>query len=787
MKALDRKLLRDIGRMWAQALAIALVMASGVATLILAVGAQHSLVETREAYYERYRFADVFAHVTRAPRLLESQMLQISGVAAVELRIAKYALLDIEGFVQPASGLVLSLPDHRESRLNRLYLRAGRLPEPGRADEVVVNEAFAKAHAFSVGATFKAILNGRKRILTIVGIALSPEFIYAVGPGDFVPDDKRFADMWMSEKALAALFDLTGAFNNVSVKLLKGASERGVIGKLDTLLDRYGGTGAYGRKDQFSHAFLDSELEQLGVMARIIPPVFLAVAAFLINMTLSRLIALEREQIGLLKALGYARIAVAVHYLKLMLVISAVGIAIGFVFGTWFGRLITGLYADFFHFPFLIFRREPEIYAIAAGVTALAAIAGGLRAVLKAAALPPAVAMAEPAPTRYRRLWLEAVGLARLVSQLTMMALRHLIRWPVRAGMTTLGIALSAALLIMALFSLDALEVMIDVTYFRTDRQDATINFSAERPMRVVQAVEHLPGIMRAEPFRAVSVRLKNGHLFRTLAVFGKPEKMELSRVLDHNFEPIVLPETGLVISERIADVLKLRRGDLAEIEILEGRRGTVRVPVTSIIKSYFGLIALMNIDALAVLLDEVPQASGVHIAYDRTQTDRLFTAVKDLPAVASIGLQKASLAKFRETIAKNVNVMISIYVALSMIIAFGVVYNSARIQLSERGRELASLRVLGFTRAEVSWVLLVELAIMVIIAQPLGWLLGYGLALVLNQGFNTDLYRLPFVIFTATYAKASLVVLGAAIISAFAVRRRIDRLDLIAVLKTRE
>ena len=787
MKALDRKLLRDIGRMWAQALAIALVMASGVATLILAVGAQHSLVETRDAYYERYRFADVFAHVTRAPRLLETQMLQIPGVATVELRIAKYALLDIEGFVQPATGLVLSLPDHRESRLNRLYLRSGRLPEPGRSDEVVVNEAFAEAHGFSVGATFKAILNGRKRLLTIVGIVLSPEFIYAIGPGDFVPDDKRFADMWMSQKALAALFDLNGAFNNVSVKLLKNASERDVIAKLDTLLDRYGGTGAYGRKDQFSHAFLDGELEQLAVMARIIPPVFLAVAAFLINMTLSRLIALEREQIGLLKALGYGRTTIAAHYMKLMLAISAIGIAIGFGFGTWFGRLMTGIYADFFHFPFLIFRREPEMYAIAAGVTALAAIAGGLRSVLQAAALPPAVAMAEPAPTRYRRLWLEAIGFGRVVSQLTMMALRHLIRWPIRAGLTTLGIALSVALLIMALFSFDSVDVMIDVTYFRTDRQDATINFGTERPLRVVQAVEHLPGVLRAEPFRAVSVRLRNGHLFRSLAVFGKPEKMELSRVLDDKFEPILLPETGLVISERIAEVLKLRRGDLAEMEILEGRRGTVRVPVTSIIKSYFGLIAMMNIDALAVLLDEIPQASGVHIAYDTAETDRLFTAVKGLPAVASIGLQKRSLAKFRETLAKNITVMISIYVTLSTIIAFGVVYNSARIQLSERGRELASLRVLGFTRAEVSWVLLVELTIMVIIAQPLGWLFGYGLSWTLSQAFASDLYRIPFVIFTETYAKASLVVLAAAIISAYVVRRRIDRLNLIAVLKTRE
>ena len=391
--------MRDLRHIWAQALAIALVMAAGVSTLILAVGAYRSLDETRSAYYERHRFADVFSSMTRAPKRLEQQILALPGIAAAETRIVKPALLDIEGFPQPATGRAISLPDFAEQRLNRLYLRVGRLPEPGSEDEVVVNEAFATAHGFTIGSKFKAILNGKKRQLTIVGTALSPEFIYAMGPGDLVPDDRRFAVLWMSEKALAAIFDLDGAFNAVSLKLLNGASEAQVIERLDELTRRYGGTGAIGREDQQSHAFLDAELKQLWAMARVIPPVFLLVSAFLINMTLSRLIALEREQIGLLKAIGYSRGAIAGHYVKLVLAIGSIGILIGYGLGTRFGLALTQLYGDFFHFPFLIFERDPDVYLAAGGISAVSAVAGAIKAVWSALRLAPAVAMQPPVPT----------------------------------------------------------------------------------------------------------------------------------------------------------------------------------------------------------------------------------------------------------------------------------------------------------------------------------------------------------------------------------------------------
>ncbi len=787
LRALDLKLMRDMRRLWAQTLAIALVMASGVATLVLATGAYRSLEASRGAYYERNSFADAFAALTRAPIGAADRLAAIPGVAAVEPRIVKTALLDIPGLQEPASGLAISVPDTHEPFLNKLHIRQGRLPEAGRVDEVTVNGNFALAHGFGPGTTFMAILNGRQRELRIVGIALSPEHIYAIGPGDLMPDDRRFAIMWMSQKALAALFDLEGAFNNAAIRTVPGAVESDVLGKVDAVLARYGGTGAYGRKDHLSHAFIDAELRQLAALSRVMPPIFLLVAAFLINITLSRLIALERELIGLLKAVGYDSRTVAIHYLKLVLVIAAAGILVGFVAGTLLGHSLTRLYGNFFHFPVLVFSQDTDVYVVAAAVSVVAATLGALKAVLDVLALSPAVAMQPPAPVRYQRSLLSRIGATPAMSQITVMSFRQLLRWPLRAGLTLLGLALAVALLVTALLSFDSIDRMVEIAFERTDRQHATLTFTEPRGPGVVQAVAHLPGVLRVEPMRSASVMLRHGQRSRRLSIVGKPVQMDLSRVLDLQLAPVWLPSTGLMLGDRVAELLGVTAGDIVEVDVLEGKRRTAKVPVTGIIQSYFGLMVFMDIDALDTLLDEGPRVSAVHISFDTAQSAELFQQIKRTPAVASIGLQKHALRRFRETIDQNIRYMVTVYVTLAVVIAFGIVYNSARIQLSERARELASLRVLGFTRSEASRVLLSELAILTLAALPLGWLIGYGFGWLLIQSFSSDLYRAPFTIATATYAKAALVVLGAAAASALVVRRRIDRLDLVAVLKTRE
>lgn len=787
MSVLDRKLLRDLFRLWAQVLAIALVMACGVATIILAIGAYRSLEETRSAFYDRYRFATIFSGLTRAPLQMKNELASISGVSGIELRIVKPVLLDMPGMAEPATGIAVSIPDHGEPAVNRLYLRSGRLPEPGRTGEIAVTEPFALAHRMAAGSRFDAIMNGRKRTLTVTGIVLSPEYIYAIGPGEVIPDQRRFGVFFMPRAALAGIFDMEGAFNDVVLRTHRNADFSEIVDTLDAVLTPYGGTGAHDRSDQISHTFLDEELAQLRAMAAVIPPVFLFVSAFLVNMILTRLIALEREQVGLMKAVGYGSAAIAWHYAKLTLVIALIGIVIGSIAGDWLGRGMTRLYAQFYSFPFLIFRQSLDLYAIAAIISAVAALAGSMRAIWSVASLPPAIAMQPPTPTRYRSFFSGRARHLKIFSQLTIMALRHLVRWPVRTLLTAFGTSLAVALLIMALFSFDSVAFMVDTVFFRTERQDATIAFANERSPRALQAVAAMPGVLRAEGFRATPVILRYGHRERRLTISGTMEKPDLARMLDKALDPVEPAPAGLMISEWVAKLLHLQVGDVAEVELLERAHRKVAVPVSAIVESYVGLAVYMRADALDRAIGDGPRLSGVRVKVDSSRLDDLYKTIKETPAVAAISLQGLSRQRFRETIETNITIMTTVYTALAVIITFGVVYNSARIQFSERARELASLRVFGFTNGEVSSVLLIELGAMVLLAQPLGWLLGYLLSWSVVRGFESDLFRIPFVINRSTFAIASLIVLTVAAISALIVRRRIDRLDLVRVLKTRE
>lgn len=787
MRALDKKLGRDLRRLWAQALAAALVMACGVATLILATGAYRSLEETRAAYYERYRFGDVFALATRAPDRLRSEIAQIAGVAAVETRIERRVLLDLLGMREPATGLVVSLPPGREPTVNALYLRAGRLPDPDRGAEVAVNENFAKAHGFVPGDRFAAIINGTRTELAIVGIVLSPEHIYALGPGDMMPDDRRFGVLWMPEASLARLFDLEGAFNSVGLRLLPGASTTAVIEALDNLLRPYGGGNAFARKDQTSNAFLDGELTQLSGMAKLLPPAFLLVSAFLINMILSRLISLEREQIGLLKALGFGRFAVAWHYSKLVLAISVIGIGIGFGAGTWLAQALTRLYSQFYAFPFLLYRYQADVYAVAAVISLASAMVGSMRSIGAAFRLPAAEAMRPPAPITYRRVLSERFARLAVFSRLTTMGLRHVVRHPLRSALTALGTSFAVGLMVVSLGAQDSIVYMIEIIFYQADRQDALLRFVTDQPASSIHAVERLPGVIAAEPQLSKAVRLVNGQYSRQIEITGKPARTDLSRVLDENGQPVELAPGGLAISERVASILRLRTGDLVEIEFLDGKRRTVEAPVSQIVQGYVGVMAFADIETLARLSGTAPMISGAHLAVDASRIDDLYREVKRLPRIASIGLQEMSRQRFQDTMQQNMVISLIIYTTLAFIIAFGVVYNSARIQLSERARELATLRVIGFGRAQVWWVLVIELGLIVVLAQPLGWVVGYALGVVMLASLASDLFRVPMAIEPSTFAISTIVVAVAAIVSALIVRHRIDRLDLVQVLKTRE
>ncbi len=787
MLALDRKLIRDLRHVWLQALAVALVIGCGVAMYVMALGTLRSLEETRAAYYERYRFADIFAEVKRAPERLGREIASIPGVARVETRIVAMVTLDVAGMVEPARGLLISVPERHPPELNGLHLRMGRSVQPGNLGEVVLNEAFAEAHGLRPGDYLHAVINGRKRRLDVVGVALSPEYIYSLGPGAMMPDDRRFGVMWVGREMLAAAYDLEDSFNSVSLTMMRGASEPAIITALDRILQPYGGVGAYGRKDQVSHWYISNEMVQLESMARVAPAIFLGVAAFLLHIVISRLIATEREQIGLLKAFGYSGLAVGWHYTKFVLAIVGIGIFLGFAGGAWLGRGLTELYTDFFRFPFLYYRIDFSTFLIAALISVLVALAGTLGAVRRAVKLPPAVAMQPAAPPVYRRTLPERLGLTQRFGQATRMVLRHIMRRPMRSGLTILGIAMAVAILISSMFMLDSIEMIIDVQFNRINRQDVTVSLVEARPAGVVREFEAMPGVLRAEPVRAVAVRIRNRHLSRRTALIGMTPGSDLGRLLDQDLHPVSMPPEGLVLSAKLAEVLGVGRGDRLTVEAMEGRRPTAQIPVTAVVEGYIGTSAYMDFGALNRFMGDQPMVSLAYLQTDPLRETELYRKLKDAPAVAGVTIEKAAVESFRDTLAESMLLMTTFNILFAGMIAFGVVYNSARISLSERGRELASLRVLGFTRAEVSWILLGEFALLTVAALIPGFVIGYGLSWAMAEGFETELFRIPLVIERGTYGFSALVVLSAALLTGLVVRRRIDHLDLVAVLKTRE
>lgn len=784
IRPLQRKTVRDLRRLWGQALAIALVLAAGVATMILGNGAHRALSDTRDRYYADYRFANLSTDVVRAPLALVKEIGAIDGVLQVEPRIVRVGRPEIDGTDEPVSVLLVSLPG--EDGLNLLHLREGHLARPDAADEAVVSQDFAAAHGLRMGARLTVVMNGKRRDLTVTGVALSPEFIYALGPGEMMPDPRRFGVIWMPRPALEQAFDLKGAFSNLVLQLAPGVSEERVIAALDRLTAPYGGGGATGRAAQTSHAFLDAELKQLGAMVKVLPPIFLTVAAMLVHMTLSRLIALEREQIGLLKALGYTSVQIAQHYLEFVLLVAAGGILAGSVAGAWLGAGLARLYARFFSFPFLDFGTDLRVYGLAAFVAAVAATAGALQSLRAVLSLPPAVAMAPPAPVEYRSGKGWPIPALRL-RQTGRMVMRHLTHWPLRTASTVLGMAMSVAILVASLWSFGSIDQLIRVTFQLAERQDVKMVFVAPEPSAALADIRHMPGVMAAEPFRLVAAELVHGTRSRRLVIEGRPDAASISRVLSPDLRPMPMPEAGLILSEALAEALLLRPGDRVTVNFLEGRRSVAELPVSGLSVGYVGLGAAMSLAELGRATGEGPLISGADILLDEAEAGAFFAAATAAPKTGFLNVTDLTVSRFRATLAENIVLMVSVYVTLAAIIALGVVYSFSRIALSEQGRELASLRVLGFTRAEVASVILLELAIVVLLAQPLGWLIGYGIGRAMVAAFSSDLYRVPFVMGREVYATASLVVIAAAFLSAFAIRRRIDRLDLVAVLKTRE
>jgi putative ABC transport system permease protein len=787
ISSLDRKLLRDMSQMKGQVFAIALVVAAGVATFVNSRTILHSLEITRATFYERYRFAEVFARVKRAPDSLIERLRDIPGVAQVETRIVESVTLDVPGLDEPAVGQLISLPVTREPALNQVYIRRGRPLSPGRDDEVLASEAFVEANGMAVGDSIVAIINGRRKELRIVGIAFSPEYVFQIKPGDLLPDPRHFGILWMDHEALSNAYDMDGAFNDVTFSLQRGVTPESVIYRIDQLLDRYGGLGAFARKDQLSHLLLESDIEGLKTVGLIAPTIFLSVAAFLLNVVLTRLTSLQREQIAALKAFGYFNWQIAWHYLKFVLLIAFVGGIIGTFGGMWLAHDFTKMFLRVYQYPELIFRVRPNVVANAILVAGGAAVAGAFGAIALAVRLPPAEAMRPEPPARYKPTILERIGLGRLVPNVARMILRQLERHPVKTSFSLLAIAMSVAIVVVGNFMKNAVDKVIQTNFYDVQRFDLSLAMVEPVSVDAIYELAAMPGVFEVEPQRSVPARLRSTNHSRRVGIMGLPADSKLMRLMDKWGHVTKLPPDGLVLSKKLGEVLDVAAGESLRVEVLQDKRPVVEVPIVALRDDISGLNAYMNIEALNRLMREGRRVSGAMLTTDPEFRPAIYRELKEMPAVASVTVKQASVDSFRNTVAKNMLQMRLINLTFAIIIALGVVYNGARISLSERSRELATLRVIGFTKGEISTILLGEIGTITLLGIPFGLVMGYWFAKLLVYFLDQEVFRFPFVIANSTYGLAAGVVLAASIGSALLVRRRLNDLDLIAVLKSRE
>ena len=785
MTTLRRKLARDLWRLRYQSLTIALLVGCGIASFVAAVAAAASMAASRDAFYADARFGDLFAQLKRAPRAVLDRLRDLPGVAAVDGRIVNDFRLEVEGSSEPVTARFVSLGAAQGEHLNEIRIRAGRQPAPGSADEVLVSEAFAQAWALGPGSRITAVINERRAALQVAGIAVSPDFAFAAGPRTGLPDPRHFGVVWMDEDALAKATNMVGAFDDVTLALGVGADEQETIRRVDLLLESYGGHGAVGRADHPSAKLVEQKIRQLGKLARTLPVVFLGIAMFLLSVLMSRIVGTQREQIATIKALGYRTREVAEHYLELALAICAAGVVLGIALGVLGAHGLLATYARYFKFPAFVFRFH-ALAIVAATLAAFAAGLGGtLLAVRKAVSVPPAEAMRPEAPSSYHASSLDRVF--RFLSPVAQMVLREVQRRPFRLLLSAGSIALATAIVLAGSALADSFDGVLRLQFEVSHKERITITLDEARAWRAVGDLAHLPGVVRAEGERVVPVRLRAGPRARTTAILGLAPDMDLLRVLDTDARPLRLPPAGLALSRVLAESLAIRAGDQIDVEVLEGNRRTLRMPVAALVDDLLGLAGYMDAAELARQLQEAPRANVLFAAVEGADVDEVTERLVGLPVVASVSRPDLDLGLVHAEVGDEFVVLSAMLALLAAAIAVGVVYNNARIALDVRSRDLATMRILGFTRGELAAVLLGEQAVQVVLGIGIGAVLGRSMGALWISSLDRELIRVPLTIAPASYVGAVCVVGFAAFASALVVRRRSDRLDLVAVLKARD
>lgn len=762
MRALDRKLLREVRGSAGGLGAIVAILALGVTTFVGLLGAYGNLSLALDDYYARCRMPDFWVELKRAPVDDALAAARVEGVGELRARVEGSASVDWPDYDVQVRGMIRSLPEREEAVLAGALLASGQWFSGLDLNEVILSHAFAEAHALHEGDDLPLVIDGTRHELRIVGTALSAEAVYLTPPGAIAPDPALFGIFFVRREFAENALGMRGATNSLVGQFLPGVTNAdAVLDEISAACRDYGVFSAYPRAEQASNLALQSEIEGLRVFAVFMPLFFFGAAALVLNVLMRRTVERQRVTIGTLKAMGSTNAELIGHFLGLGVLIGIAGGLLGVVLGEWSASALTELYTRFFEFPALISIPHPE-YWIWAAIAALgAATLGSLQGARAVLALAPAEAMRPARPPAGGKIALESFEfLWKRVPCAGRIVLRNLFRHPLRS---TIGIgvaALGASLVFTAFAFSSAMTILVDFQFERVLRSDYTVSFTSERGSAALDELARLPGVRLVEPQFAVAGELRVDRRRKQVAITGIDANAELNVPFTFEHGRIAVPPAGLLMSTRLAESLGVRPGDELEFEPAKGRREALRLPLAGTIDSMVGLSVQADASWLRSILGESEAVTGAQLAADRNAHDRdaFYGRLRASPGVAGVTDLRDQREQLETVFFEMMYAMTAILVLFASVIFFGAVLNSSLISLSERKRELATLRAIGWTPREVGRLLLHEnLAVNVIGVVPgllLGWLMFAGLA----TEFQTDLFAMPTHVESwAFYATAAL------------------------------
>ncbi|KPL12294.1 hypothetical protein AMJ85_01215 [candidate division BRC1 bacterium SM23_51] len=790
MRVLDRKLARDLWKFKGQAVAVTAVILCGIAGYICVSSAYRNLRLTRDAYYREYRFADFWILLERAPKSAVYKTGAIAGVTRTRGRIIQDVNLDLEDSDDPKIGRIVSMPDKPRQVLNDIHLVSGRYFSSDALDEVIVSDRFAKANGLGAGDRLRATINNKKETLRIVGTALSPEYVYQIrNTQEFLPNDSGFAILFVKETFAEMILDMDEACNEIVGSVDDPERLDAILDRAETILEPYGVLATIKRYDQLSNRYVSDEIRGLGISAKIIPSEFLGIAALILMVMLSRMVKRERTEIGVLKAYGYSTTAVIVHYLKFALLVAIAGWVGGVAVGEWLGRGMIRLYQDFFQFPILRHRFHGDVLGLSFLISVVSGVVGASVAAVRVLRIQPAESMRPEAPRIGGAILIERIGwFWRRVTFSWKIILRSVARYKLRAVLTVFVIAFATAIQLVGRFGFDAMDRLMEHRFREVQRHDVKVTFESERGKGAIRDLRRLEHVRRVEPLFEYPFEIRTGWRKKELLITGVPLDARLYHLVDAAGRPLELEGGDLVVTERTARQLGVRAGDSVELEPLIGKVEKVRtVRVSKPVRQYLGMGAYMSHEALSRLMDEDYAVNAALLRVDRGSERLISRQLKDVAGVAAVEIKEDSVRALEETLATSMGIMTTILTIFAGVIAFAIIYNSTSITLTERGRELASLRVLGFTLEEIRRVVFRENWLLSILGILVGIPLGLALCRVMVFAYDTELYRLPFYVRNRTFVVAILSIVAFVAITNWTARRRIAKLDMVEVLKSRE